>query len=117
MISDERWQDKDAVLREIGSPVLLTPIKETLAVLHESLEARFKAVNQRIDDGLNKHIKVTGAADKRRWTLIYPSEEEPVNNPISRIEITPRNNSMALKTNKISNSTLSNPQTCLITEN
>jgi len=32
LISDERWQDKDAVLREIGSPVLLTPIKETLAV-------------------------------------------------------------------------------------
>ena len=80
LISDERWQDKDAVLREIGSPVLLTPIKETLAVLHEALEAKFKAVNQRIDDGLNKHIKVTGAADKRRWTLIYPSVEEPVNN-------------------------------------
>ena len=52
LISDERWRDKDAVLREIGSPVLLAPIKETLAVLHESLEARFKAVNQRIDDGL-----------------------------------------------------------------
>ncbi|MCX7113337.1 MAG: DUF4158 domain-containing protein, partial [Proteobacteria bacterium] len=80
LISDGRWRDKGAVLREIGSPVLLAPIKETLAVLLESLEAKFKAVNQRIDDGLNKHIKVTGAADKRRWTLIYPSEDEPVNN-------------------------------------
>ena len=29
---------------------------------------------------LNKHIKVTGAADKRRWTLTYPSVGEPVNN-------------------------------------
>lgn len=81
LISDARWQDKDAVLREIGAPILLTPIKETLMALHEKLEARFDAVNQRIDAGLNTHIKVTGAAEKRRWSLTYPSAEEPVNNP------------------------------------
>lgn len=80
LISDARWQNKDVVLREIGSPILLAPIKETLKVLHETLEARFKAVNQRIEDGSNKHIKITGAAGKRRWTLIYPSTEVPVNN-------------------------------------
>jgi TnpA family transposase len=80
LISDARWQDKDAVLREIGAPILLTPIKETLKTLHEKLEARFDAVNQRINNGQNAHIKVNGAADKRRWTLIYPSAEESVNN-------------------------------------
>ena len=80
LISDARWQDKDAVLREIGAPILLTPIKETLKTLHEKLEARFEAVNQRINNGQNAHIKVNGAADKRRWTLIYPSVEESVNN-------------------------------------
>ncbi len=30
---------------------------------------------------LNKHIKVRGANEKRRWTLNYPSTAEPVNNP------------------------------------
>ena len=81
LISDARWQDKEAVLREIGAPILQAPIRETLKVLHETLEAKFKAVNQRIDDGMNAHIKIAGAATKRRWTLIYPNAEEPVNNP------------------------------------
>jgi len=81
LISDARWQDKETVLREIGAPILLEPIRETLTVLHETLEAKFKAVNQRIDDGMNAHIKIAGAAAKRRWTLIYPNAEEPVNNP------------------------------------
>lgn len=81
LISDARWQDKDAILREIGAPLLLAPIKETLKAFHETLEARFKSVNQRIEDGVNKHIKITGAAEKRRWTLIYPGAEAPVNNP------------------------------------
>lgn len=80
LISDAWWQDKDAVLREIGAPILLTPIKETLKTLHEKLEARFNAVNQRINNGQNAHVKVNGAADKRRWTLIYPSVEDSVNN-------------------------------------
>ena len=33
LISDARWQNKDAVLREIGAPILLAPIHETLAAL------------------------------------------------------------------------------------
>lgn len=84
LISDARWQDKDAVLREIGAPLLLAPIQDTLADLRETLEAKFRAVNQRIDSGANRHIKVSGRAEKRRWTLIYPSEEEPVNHPFYR---------------------------------
>lgn len=81
LISDVRWGDKDAVLREIGAPILLAPIKETLMAFHEAVEARFKAVNQRIADGANKHIKVSGSAEKRRWMLTYPNAEEPVNSP------------------------------------
>jgi TnpA family transposase len=84
LISDARWQDKDAVLREIGAPILLAPIEETLAAFRKDLEAKLKAVNERIDNGANKHIKVTGRAEKRRWTLTYPSEEEPVNHPFYR---------------------------------
>jgi hypothetical protein len=81
LIRPERWKDKDAVLREIGAPVLLTPIEETLAAFHAELEDKFERVNRRIENGDNKHIKIAGSGDKRRWTLIYPSEEEPINSP------------------------------------
>jgi Domain of unknown function (DUF4158)/Tn3 transposase DDE domain len=81
LIDDARWQNKDAMLHEIGAPLLLAPIEETLAALREEIEARFVSVNKRIEDGSNKHIKVTGVATKRRWTLVYPTDEEPVNSP------------------------------------
>jgi len=60
---------------------LRAPIEETLAAFHADLEAKFERVNQRIENGDNKHIKITGTGDKRRWTLIYPTEEEPINSP------------------------------------
>jgi hypothetical protein len=82
LIDDARWQNKGAMLHEIGAPLLLAPIEETLAALREEIEARFVSVNKRIQDGSNKHIKVTGVGAKRRWTLVYPTdEEEPVNSP------------------------------------
>jgi TnpA family transposase len=81
LISDERWKEKDAVLREIGAPILIRPIEETLAAFREELEKKFALVNQRIESGANRHIKLRGAGEKRRWTLVYPSEEEPINSP------------------------------------
>jgi TnpA family transposase len=81
LIRPERWKNKAAVLEEIGSPVLLAPIEETLATFHAELEAKFERVNRRLENGDNQHIKITGSGDKRRWTLIYPSEEEPINSP------------------------------------
>jgi TnpA family transposase len=81
LISDARWVEKGAILREIGSSILLAPIKDTLAAFKATLETQFKSVNQRIKEGLNRHIKVTGTGDKQRWTLIYPSEEEPTDSP------------------------------------
>ncbi|SJM90994.1 transposase (fragment) [Crenothrix polyspora] len=82
LIGTERWKkDRDAILREIGAPMLLAPIQETLAQLQEELEGKYKSVNQRIDNGDNKYIKITGAGDKRRWSLIYPTEEETTNSP------------------------------------
>jgi hypothetical protein len=47
--------------------------------LRKELEAKYKSVNQRIDNGDNKHIKMTGKGDKRRWSLLYPTEEEITN--------------------------------------
>jgi TnpA family transposase len=81
LISDIHWKDKDAVLREIGAPILLAPINDTLMAFHDAVETKLKTVNQRIDEGFNKHIKIRGANEKRRWTLTYPSAEEPINNP------------------------------------
>jgi hypothetical protein len=81
LIDATRWKDKEAVLREVGAPILLAPIQDTLAAFHEELEGKIQRVNERIENGDNQHIKVTGAADKRRWSLIYPTEEEPINSP------------------------------------
>jgi TnpA family transposase len=81
LIGDERWKNKEAILNEIGAPLLLAPIEETVAGLREEIEARFIAVNKRIEDGSNQHIKITGVGAKRRWTLVYPTDEEPLESP------------------------------------
>jgi len=81
LITAERWQNKEAVLRDIGAPVLRAPIQETLAAFRTELDATFTRVNERIATGENKHRKVTGTEDKRRWTLVYPREAEPTNSP------------------------------------
>lgn len=81
LISDDRWKNKDVILREIGSPILLTPIEMLLDQFHDAIEDKFAAVNQRIIDGENQHIKVRGAEAKRRWKLLYPSAEESTNHP------------------------------------
>ena len=46
LIDARRWKDKEAVLREIGAPILLAPIQETLAVFQEELEGKFPPVNE-----------------------------------------------------------------------
>jgi hypothetical protein len=42
LISDALWENKDAVLRDLGSPALLKPIEETLKEFHEALEAKMR---------------------------------------------------------------------------
>ncbi|MGC8006349.1 hypothetical protein ACP3V7_24935, partial [Salmonella enterica] len=48
LISDDRWKNKEVILREIGSPILLTPIEQLLGQFHDAIEEKFAAVNQRI---------------------------------------------------------------------
>ena len=81
LISNTRWAQRDTVLKQIGAPLLLAPIEETLKTFREALETRFAEVDQRIVNCANEHIKITGRAEKRRWKLIYPTAEEPVNSP------------------------------------
>ena len=88
LISDTRWQDKDEVLREVGAPILTAPIEETLAAFRKELDAKFESVNENIDSGRNKHIKITGAGEKRRWTLRSPGIEQPTESPFySRLPV------------------------------
>ena len=79
LISDARWESRDEILRDIGSPVLLAPIEETLAALHDDIEAQLKLVNHHIEHCDNPHIKVRQQGDKRRWSLVYPDTDESVN--------------------------------------
>jgi TnpA family transposase len=88
LITDTRWQDKDEVLREVGAPILTAPIEETLAAFRKELDAKFESVNENIDSGRNKHIKITGAGEKRRWTLRSPGIEQPTESPFySRLPV------------------------------
>ena len=88
LISDTRWQDKEGVLREVGASILTTPIEETLASFRKALDAKFESVNQNIASGRNKDIKITGAGEKRRWTLVTPGAEEPTDSPFySRLPV------------------------------
>lgn len=85
LISEERWSQKEGVLDEIGVPLLQTPIKETLATMRAALESRFVGVNQRVTECVNEHIKVSGQGDKKRWSLVYPADQEQsVNSPFYR---------------------------------
>lgn len=81
LINDARWSHKDAVLAEIGQPILLAPITETLATLRAKLEDRLVDVNQRVAASINAHIKVVGQGEKKRWSLIYPTAPETGNGP------------------------------------
>jgi TnpA family transposase len=81
LITDARWENKDTVLQEVGLPVLLAPIQETLTTLLEGLDAKLCSVNLRIAEGLNRHIKIPRPTSKRQWTLVYPTAEEPDNHP------------------------------------
>jgi hypothetical protein len=47
-----------------------------LVAFREKIEERFASVNERIENGSNEHIKITGIGVKRRWTLIYPTNDE-----------------------------------------
>ena len=81
LISDERWAQRDAVLAEIGVPLLLAPIEDTLSTFREAARTRFVDVNRRILEATNEHIKIRGRGEKRRWSLIYPTAKEPANSP------------------------------------
>ena len=78
LLSDERWQEKEALITQVGLPILSQTAEAHLTELKGFLETRLKEVNQRITSGENEHIK-----NKRsgRWSLPYSRVDEDVNDP------------------------------------
>ena len=91
LIDKQRWQKKDELIASTGLAALKQPIREHLTMLKQSLENRIAEVNQRIAKGLNEHFQIKKHGQNVRWTLEYPSNDEPVNHPffnaVKQVEI------------------------------
>jgi hypothetical protein len=57
LISASTWQEQDRLVQQTGQPRLTHPIHEHLAALEQQLEAQLVAVNQRIVNRENQHIR------------------------------------------------------------
>ncbi len=78
LLSDKQWQEKEALIAQVGLPILTQKAEEHLAELKELLETRLKQVNQRIASGENAHIEIKRGG---RWHLPYSRVDEDVNDP------------------------------------
>ncbi len=76
LIDDERWQQRDALLDEVGLSHLKKPIETWLDELEAKLEQRITDVNKRIASGENSYLKKHAG---RRWTLPYTRVAPPIN--------------------------------------
>lgn len=88
VLSDEQWQDKEALIAQVGLPILTQTAEEHLAELQELLETRLKQVNQRIASGENEDIVIKKSG---RWHLPYSRLADTVNDPffdaLSQVDI------------------------------
>ena len=82
LVDDHQWANKDALLAQTGLALLAQPIQDRLAELKCQLEDRIGTVNQRISAGENSHFHITTTGKRKRWTLQYPTSNEPINHPI-----------------------------------
>lgn len=91
LLDKQRWQKKEELIANTGLTILKQPIRDHLAMLEQTLENRIAEVNQRIAEGLNEHFQIKKHGQNVRWTLEYPSNDEPVNhtffNALKQVEI------------------------------
>ena len=84
LVSDEKWKNKDKIIKKLAIPKLSAPIEDLLHEYEEILENRLREVNERIARGENRDIKIK--MDKKgeivKWTLPYKKQEEIINNPV-----------------------------------
>jgi hypothetical protein len=81
LISPEVWnRDKETILSSLTNRVVSLSFEEILGPMEAMLEKLYTAVNARIQNGTNKHIKVD--AKNNTWKLPYEKQNEEVNNHI-----------------------------------
>lgn len=86
--------NKKKVLAELNNPMLNTPIKEQLQSFKDEIDTLLIRVNQRIENGENKQVKIKSnkeldvkkstdstMKDVKVWTFAYPKKDEIINNP------------------------------------
>ena len=81
LLDNQKWQKKEELIASTGLSILKQPIQDHLAMLEQTLENRIAEVNERIASGLNEHLQIKKHGQNVRWTLEYPSKDEPVNHP------------------------------------
>lgn len=81
-ISEEQWQQKDILIKNLNLPYLHEPMEIILARKKTELEALIKRVNNRITNGENPDIKITGSGNNVRWHLPYHNDAEPFDHPL-----------------------------------
>ncbi len=76
LLSDDQWQEKDALITKAGLPILTQTAEKHLSDLSSLLETRLAHVNQRIVSGENEHIEIK---QRGRWRLLYSRVNEGMN--------------------------------------
>ncbi len=79
LLSDEQWQQKDALIANTSLSILKLPIEIHLQSLETELEELLVRVNDRIQKGENDYVTIKEQGKKRSWSLSYGTPKEPIN--------------------------------------
>ena len=82
LINEEQWQQKEIIIKSLNLPYLHKPIDEILASLETELEGTIQRVNDRIRQGKNPDIKITGSGENIHWHLPYSNDEVTVDHSL-----------------------------------
>jgi hypothetical protein len=82
LINEEQWQQKEIIIKSLNLPYLHKPIDEILASLETELEGTIQRVNDRIRQGKNPDIKITGSGENIHWHLPYSNDEVTVDHAL-----------------------------------
>ena len=84
LIADEDWnKNKDLILQDLESNLLLTDYKVIFNQLEENLLPYYDQIENNINSGTNKKIKIkqNKQGEVIKWHLPYKKDEDSINNP------------------------------------
>ncbi len=82
LINDERWSNKESLLKNIGNKKLQMTADQLLDTLEEELEQLIQNVNKRIASGENSSIKIKKDGDEISFSLPYPDSVDKENHSV-----------------------------------